>query len=445
MKITTIAGTFFGAALSLAATPTLAAMGNAPSTYGVLPHDVATAQALSLFSTQVSSVYYNPAALARDGRGELTGGLFHADHTLRAESLGGAAPAQRSGSVLDDTPSQQLLLGLKTDLSNLTTFRHPLYLGFMLGSERYAQEMLAFNAETSEFGQFLHYGRQPLFLSIGVGTQLWRGINFGAALRLTLHSDAKLYTETNLQGDTRRERLDVTAEPVLRPILGFHVNMGETFCSVQDCWMDHLDIALGYRGYSNTRVRVDAEAEIPGTVTGPGLELAIRAIDSFQPEITTLGIQYAFAGRTRVGLTGEYQAWQRLSREFEGDTVRDQAEARFRDIVIPRLGLEHDVSEHFTVKTGAAWERSALRSTRTPDVNYLDNDKLVLGLGLSVVAHRLPFMAHPVQIDVGYQFHHLKHREFDLVTSDPSDPDPLETVRTKGEVHVFAGSVTLRF
>ena len=309
MKMTKLTGVLL---LGLTSGAAFAAMGNAPSTYGVLPHDVATAQSLSLFGTQVSSVYYNPASLARDGRGELTGGIFHADHTLRAESLGGAAPAQRSGDVLDDTPSQQLLLGLKTDLSGLTTFRHPLYLGFMLGSERYAQEMLAFNAETSEFGQFLHYGRQPLFLSIGVGTTLWRGIDFGAALRLTLHSDATLYTETDLQGETRRERLDVTAEPVLRPILGLSVNMGETFCSVQDCWMDNLNFALGYRGYSNTRVRVDAEAEIPGTVTGPGLELAIRAIDSFQPEITSFGVMYEFGGRTRVGLSGEYQAWQRL-------------------------------------------------------------------------------------------------------------------------------------
>lgn len=442
MKMTKLTGVLL---LGLTSGAAFAAMGNAPSTYGVLPHDVATAQSLSLFGTQVSSVYYNPASLARDGRGELTGGIFHADHTLRAESLGGAAPAQRSGDVLDDTPSQQLLLGLKTDLSGLTTFRHPLYLGFMLGSERYAQEMLAFNAETSEFGQFLHYGRQPLFLSIGVGTTLWRGIDFGAALRLTLHSDATLYTETDLQGETRRERLDVTAEPVLRPILGLSVNMGETFCSVQDCWMDNLNFALGYRGYSNTRVRVDAEAEIPGTVTGPGLELAIRAIDSFQPEITSFGVMYEFGGRTRVGLSGEYQAWQRLSREFEGDTLRDQAQARFRDIVIPRLGVEHAVTEHFALRSGVAWERSALRATHTPDVNYLDNDKLVVGLGLSVTANRLPFMAHPVQMDFGYQFHHLKHREFDLVTSDPDDPVPLETVRAKGEVHVFTGSVTLRF
>ena len=68
----------------------LASMGNIGTTYGVLPSDIASAQALSLFNDQVSATYYNPAALAKDPRGELTAGLMHAEHELRASSLGGA-------------------------------------------------------------------------------------------------------------------------------------------------------------------------------------------------------------------------------------------------------------------------------------------------------------------------------------------------------------------
>ena len=76
-----------GAALALAIGSTTAAyasMGNIGTTYGVLPSDVASAQALSMFNTQVSAVYYNPAYLTKDPRGELTMGLLHADHELRA-------------------------------------------------------------------------------------------------------------------------------------------------------------------------------------------------------------------------------------------------------------------------------------------------------------------------------------------------------------------------
>lgn len=443
MGISRTGGILLGAGVLLSmGSAATASMGNAPSTYGILPHDVATAQALSLFNNQASATYYNPAALARDSRGELTGGIFHAEHDLKATSLGGPDPADRSGSTINSTPSQQLQLGLKTDLSQMTTFRHPLYLGFMLGAEKFSQELLALSADSTETGQFLEYGRQPLFISVGVGTKLWRGINFGAAMRVTLHSDADLYMVTDFEGTTERERVSVSAEPVLRPIFGFDINMGETFCATQNCWMDNLDVAIGYRGYSNTQVRINAEAEMDDTISDPGLLFAIKAIDSFQPEITTLGVQYEFGGHTRVGVTGEYQAWQRLSREFEGDTVRDQGNVKFHDIVIPRVGVEHDVTDNFSVKAGAAWEETPLGSRRNPGVNYLANDRMVFGLGLSATANNLPFMAFPVQFDFGYQAHVLKSRTWDLADSDGND---LETVRSSGNVHVFAGSVTLKF
>jgi hypothetical protein len=433
------------AALLIISTSASANMGNSPSTYGILPHDVSTAQAMSLFNAQTSAVYYNPAALANDSRSELTTGLFHADHELRAKSLGGSAPVNRSSDIIDNSPSQQLLLGLKTDLSDLSTLKHPMYLGFMLGSEKYAQEMLAFSSETSEGGQFLQYDREPLLLSIGFGTKLWRGINIGASMRVTLHSDANLYTTTDLQGNTSNERLNVSAKPVFRPIVGLSMNAGETFCSIQNCWLDNLDIALSHRAYSNARVEVNAEAEIPGTVANPGLILAITAFDAFQPAITTFGVRYQY-GNVGVGLTGEYQQWTRLTDKLKEDTIQDQGNLKFQDIFIPRLGLEYSLTESFTLKTGAAWEESPMTNTISPDVNYLDTDKLIVGLGFSVVAHRLPdhlYMASPVQFDFGYQFHSLTERDFDLSSS--SSPAPYETVRASGDVHVFVGSFTMKF
>ena len=68
--------------------PVYAAMGNTASTYGLLPTDVGTAQALSMFNTQASALYYNPAYLTRDPRGELTLGMMHAAQELRAASQG---------------------------------------------------------------------------------------------------------------------------------------------------------------------------------------------------------------------------------------------------------------------------------------------------------------------------------------------------------------------
>mgnify|MGYP000506207735 CR=1 FL=1 len=98
-----------GVALALAIGSTTAAyasMGNIGTTYGVLPSDVASAQALSMFNTQVSAVYYNPAYPTKDPRGELTTGPPHAEHELRATSLGGAHPPHRgAGDHLQAAPS----------------------------------------------------------------------------------------------------------------------------------------------------------------------------------------------------------------------------------------------------------------------------------------------------------------------------------------------------
>ncbi|MEY1662870.1 OmpP1/FadL family transporter [Isoalcanivorax beigongshangi] len=430
-------------ALPLAMTSAHANMGNTATTYGLLPADVGTAQGLSLFNSQVSATYYNPAYLAADPRGELTAGFLHADHELRVNSLGGAQAPIRDGKVLDDTPSQQVLIGMKTNIGSLTKYDMPMYLGFMAGIEKYGQEMMAFNSQTSSGGQFFNYGRQPLFLAIGGAANLWRGVDVGASLRVTLHANASMRTNSTLAGDTSHENLDVSAKPVMRPIVGMNVRWGETFCTSTPCWADAFETALVYKGYSNTRTKVDATAIIDQVIAAPGLNLALQTLDSFQPEIISAGMLYKM-GPARLALSAEFQRWSRLGRELERDTLKDQANLSFDDIVIPRIGLDFKVLDELTLMTGVAWEKSPLKGRESLDVNYFDNDRVVLGIGASLEVKNPPVFAFPMRLDVGYQYHMLKKREFDLSRSD-SQINPVETISAEGDVHVFTGSVTLKF
>lgn len=112
-------------ALALLPAISFANMGNSPSTYGLLPTDIASAQAMSIFNSQTSAVYYNPAALAQDERGELNLGMLHADHDLKA-----------NGKTIYNSPSQQVQIGMKTDLSDLTDSHHPIYFAFMAGVKK---------------------------------------------------------------------------------------------------------------------------------------------------------------------------------------------------------------------------------------------------------------------------------------------------------------------
>lgn len=432
-------------ALVLSAVPAHAAMGNIATTYGLLPSDVASAQALSIFNPDVSAVYYNPAYLMADPRGSLAAGLLYADHSIQAKSEGGSNPVIRQGDNLPIDPSEQILLGMKTNLSSLTKVNHPLYLGVMIGVEKYGQEMLGFDSSTSQQGQYFEYGRQPLFLAVGGGTNIWRGIDAGATLRVTLHANATLKAQSDLAGNTQYEQLGVSARPVMRPIVGATIDWGRTLCPDDaDCWLKHWETAFAYKAYSDTQTRVDANAVIPGTVPPPGLTLMINTLDAFQPDIYSLGVLYK-GESFRAGVTAEWQRWSKLTREFQGDTVRDQANMKFRDILIPRVGIDYRLNDQYSVTSGLAFVQSPLESQQSLDVNYLDNDHFVFGLGARAVYKDPWIFAFPVRLDFGYQLHWLKDRDFQLSSTQVNGGAPYETVRSSGMVNVFVGSLTLEF
>lgn len=431
--------------LTLALLPSAhAAMGNIASSYGILPGDVGSAQGLSLFNADVAAVYYNPAGLAADPRGELTLGMSYVDHQVEARSLGGSAPLTRQGELLAIDESRSQLIGLKTNLSGLTKVEHPIYFGIMIGIEKYGREMLAFKSETSTQGQYFRYGAQPLFLTAGGATNLWRGLDAGLAFRVNLNADATLNGQSDLAGNTDYETLNVTATPKLKPIVGLTMDWGRTLCPDSDCAAKRWETALTWRDASAAKTRVQSNVVIPGTIPPPGLNLALATLDSYQPESAALGIQYK-GERVRVALSGEWQRWSRLEGEFAEDTVRDQANLQFKDIVVPRVGLEYRVNDSIRLSTGVAYEESPMESDRSLDVNYLDNDRYVVGLGSSLELRDPPILAYPLRLDFGYQLHLLQERTFTLTSGQYNAGAPYENLETSGTVHVFTGSLTLKF
>ena len=417
-----------------------ASMGNIGTTYGVMPVDVATAQALSMFNEQVSATYYNPSYLTSDERGELTGGILHAEQELRSSR------SDADGDIISDSPSQHVLIGMKTNLASLTRFDHPIYLGFIAGVEKYGKEMLAFSSETSETGQYLQYGKEPLFLNIGGATPLWRGISGGFSVRVTLEAAAQLDAVSTLGGETSRERLAVNAEPSLKSILGTTIKWGDTFCPDSDCFLDGWESAVTYRAKSSASTSVDSNIIVTQTIPDPGLSLAVATIDSFQPETFAIGTQYKGDG-WRIGGSIEQQNWSELEDEFASDTIKDQEgvsaanHIRFDDILVPRIGAEYQLSRHFAVRGGLAYEESPLKTTRNPELNYLDTDKIVAGLGISATYERTRVLAYPVRLDIGYQYQQLQDRDFTIVDYDGNE----QQATADGDVHVVSGSITLKF
>jgi len=352
----------------------------------------------------------------------------------------------RDGDILNDTLSQQQVIALKTDLTDMTKFEHPIYFAIIAGVEKFGEEMLAFDSSTSMEGQFFNYGRQPLFLNLGGGLELANGITTGASAHISLRSEATLIASANLAGETQREELTVSAKPVIRPVLSMNLEWDKVFCGKEDCgiWTG-LETAFAFRGHTEARTAVESNLTIPGTVIDPGITVLIDTIDSYQPDIFSAGLLYHFTDNFRAAVTVEQQNWSDLEDELARDTVKDQAFAEFKDIVVPRIGAEWTVNDHLILSGGVAYQESPLESIQTPDVNYLDSDKLIVGVGSSLIIQNPPVLAYPLRLDFGYQFQKLEERDFELTTNRPGVANPYEVVTADGDVHVFSGAITVKF
>lgn len=445
----------------------IASMGTVATNFGLTPTDTASAQALSMFSNQPSAVYYNPAYLARDRKGAMTAGFVFTEQELTAKGWGQPDRIILDGDVIEDASNYNVILGFKTDLSSMLKSDTAMVLGFMLGAERSGYNLLSLRSSSQALPQSLRYGQQSLFLSVGAGLNVAPGIDVGAASRVTLAADAQLGAQANLAGETRDETLIVSAKPSIQPILSANINWGDLVCPKDKyCLLNGLETAVGYRYESSFGATVDAKAVATNAV---GLPLLLKTIDGYQPETFSAGIQYNFY-KIRLAASGEYQMWSGLNDALRQDTVKDQAQLKFKDIFIPRAGFELRMNDVFSFTGGVSYEQSPLESTSSLDVNYVDNDRIVLGLGFSYLIEQALFLSQPLRLDFGYQYHVLKDRDFLLATTQasgnqagsaesggvggcPTNPYPgkdpkdvlCEGVTSGGSVHVLNASINLTF
>lgn len=429
----------------------LAGAGDAASTYGLGPVNAGSAQALSAFEPGAWAVYYNPAAMARSPEGELSTVVQYGDQELRAKSLGGSDPVTRENDVLSDTSSELVLLGIKTRIAGASESdsSRPMYLGINVGVDEYTSNILPYQVNTAEEGQFLRYESQPLYLAFGGAVRnLVRGVDAGFSARLTLAARARLEAVSDLAGNTDSEKLSLEGEPSLSPALGLNIRTSEFFCGSASCMpfgLDELEAALFWRDETDYEVGVDANVVIPGVVPEPGLDLALSTIDSYQPEVFGGGLLLPL-GKFELVASVEQQKWSELESKFARDTVRNQANLRFRDVVVPRLGARFQWTEQLRLFGGVAQEDSPLKSSRSQDVNYLDTDKIVLGLGGDYRLNSAPIIDAPLVLSLSYQYQKLDERNFELTSiNSPSDPAPYETVRADGEIQVISLSASVKF
>ena len=434
----------------------LAGAGDAASTYGLGPINGGSAQAFSAFEPGPWAVYYNPAAMARSAEGELSAVLQYSDQELRAKSLGGSDPLTRESDVLSDSSSELVLLGIKTRIAGASESdtNRSMYLGINVGVDEYISNILPYQANTAEQGQFLRYESQPLYLAFGGAVRdLVRGLDAGLSARLTLAAKARLEAVSDLAGNTDSEQLSLEAKPTLSPALGINIRTNELFCghspwrrkSCMPFGLNGLEVALFWRDETSYEVSVDANVVIPGVIPEPGLDLALSTIDSYQPQVFGGSILLPL-GKFELVASVEKQNWSELESKFARDTVREQAGLRFNDVVVPRVGARFQLSDQLRFFGGVAWEDSPLKSSRSQDANFLDSDKTVVGIGGDYRLKNAPIINAPLVLSLAYQYQQIEERDFELTSiNSSSDPEPFETVRADGDIHLFSLSASMKF
>lgn len=434
--------------LALGSANAVAGIGGAGTNFGLGPISVGTAMAYSSQLSNPMSVYYNPASLARSDMTEIMLFSHHGDTELRARSIGGAAPVKREGNVLSDNSSEMLIFGMTTPIMKNGLKNPSAVFGINLGVDEYAKNFLPFNASTSEVGQFVRYESEPLYIGLAVAVpDVISGIDFGIGTRLTLDATASLNASSDLGGNTDSEELGMKASPNFSMNMGVNVDFDKLFCGSIRCEkLDAYQAAFFWRDESYWNVAVNANLVVPGVIPEPGLNVMLNTIDSFQPEVFGGSLKIQATENLQAILSIEKQIWSSLTGLFKNDSVRDQANLKFQDTLVPRLGVRYQIYKDFFAYSGISYEESPLRGRQSVDVNYFDSDKMTYGLGLEHQSINALGTNTNVIVGAGIQYQQLEKREFELINiNSPTYPAPYETIVADGEAIVVSASLSIIF
>lgn len=438
-----------------------ATMGSAGSTYGLFADDIATTQALSLFSNHAQAAFYNPSYLARDRAGALDTGAMFAKPDINAKPWG-TGPSDATGQTnylvdngVQNDPNYMLSLGFKTDLGKLLKDNPAMVFGLTLIADRGASQLVALNSSTSSTAQSLRYGSESLFLNLGAGINPFRGLYLGAGTSITLSATANLQTNVGLQSGNAQfsqQSEQIKATPQARPILSGTLNWGEILCpNDKYCWAKGLETALTWRGESAYSSKINGNVYLPAT--GTQQPLIYNTLDTYAPETFSGGVQYDLY-KLRIGAMLDFQRWSKLNQRLAGDTTYQGSGLEFRDVIVPRAGFEYRADNELSYLGGVSYERSPLKSSQSFNVNFIDNDALVAGLGFSYLIDKPILFALPLRLDMGYQYRYLVKRDFLMSDNFGMNPQTVTSCKTganceyvtaKGGVQVLNASVHMKF
>ncbi|MBI4042334.1 MAG: outer membrane protein transport protein [Deltaproteobacteria bacterium] len=392
---------------------------NTGETYGLGSRVTSMGGAIGVSEPDAFGAFYNPASLTGSRETTISLGIFSADtHFEKISSVvvenDEVGHTKVVGDVSTDyAPTRGTLFGFSAPLRK--EFRRvSVGLSGFVPFER----LLRMNTSEPFVPSYPLYENRTQRFSLygGLGVEIFRDFSLGAGGAFFMNTAGKAYVRTNQSGTpTLSMAMDVV--PALAPIVGGHYRRGLFAAGVT--WRGVVDYHLDFVN----------EAETPAIAGGSTpLSLGFDSSSTFfyDPQQVSFGASYwLFDQRILVASELSWQDWSRyespLARfKSRGDIDFGNYEpaSQFRDIWVPRFGMEYLLSPAWSLRGGYFFQPTPIAGNPGSE-NLLDSDKHVISGGLGI---HLPTFAGlidaPLKIDLHCQYHRLSSRHI-----DKTDPD----------------------
>jgi long-subunit fatty acid transport protein len=414
--------------------------------YGFNPRALAMASSHTAFADDFTAVYYTPAALtaARDLGFGL--GFLSARPSLRLRF----ERSERAIADLSPPPSDGVTFGSVFPLGG-EAFRNRVAIGFGLSVP--TRSLLNGQALDPAIPHWYMYQSLPgrLVAILGIGVMPFDWLSLGMGVQLLAGVEGSLDYELDVvAGRFSRKTVQFDIEPETEPLLGVELRP-----------IRGLRIGVSYRAAIEAPIILPVDIEITG-IARLLVQTGFRV--QYTPHQVSLGASYDLEDLA-LRITGDvtWAAWSHApdpsvkssidvgGELFEGtglDSVLDSpapgqeraVELAFRDIFIPRLGVEKDVGI-LTFRGGYAI-RPSPAPVQTSGTNYVDATAHQLAIGAGI-RFRDPFnaFANPLIIDAGASLLFIPRRSYPKIDPD----DPVGTFEASGTIFVFGAALRYEF
>ncbi|MDP8254398.1 MAG: outer membrane protein transport protein [Candidatus Alcyoniella australis] len=417
------------------AAPLPASAGQAfiPTSFGLTARGIAMANALTAIPDPGAS-YFNPAALAAEPGGEIAVSFEFAspDFTVKREL--------DNKTTAYDEDNEIIAAAMKFDLSGMFKGDRIVALGISMAMDDYMRQFVSFGDVRDDRGQFVRYGTPGVFMAFSLAAQIIPQLTLGVGAHINIEASAKMSLVTDLSGNTSSESMSMAAKASMGPLAGLYLAI------------DRYHAGLAYRGENMGKLGpmdVQTDATVSQSKLA-GLPLSLNFRDNFTPQQVALGFAVDATDWMLVGVDAAWHNWAGFNDEvddYNKDQGRADSDVEFKDVFVPRLGLEFKPLDGLFARCGYAYEPTPLSKPGTfkpvPDNELMqgyvavDNAKHVASLGVGYTWEKPPLLALPISFDAYYQLHYLVPETWE--TSDGYE------YASEGMMHTGGLGLTLRF